>query len=113
MKVREVSSAVRSFLAGRAPVQTAHAAGWSLGGPGSDVSPGIRAILAEQPAAPTVQDRCALCGALENVRAGIYRTEDGRHLAGRRCIDHAGCELRRKQDARDLEAEADFLRPIR
>lgn len=61
------------------------------------VSPGIRAILAEQPAAPTVQGECVLCGAFEDIRMGVYRNDDGYHVAGRFCIDHEACRRRRSK----------------
>ena len=63
---------------------------------GVDSSPAIRAILAEQPAAPTVRAECVRCGAVADVRTGIYRDPDGRYQSGRCCLDHSACELRRK-----------------
>jgi hypothetical protein len=59
------------------------------------VSPAIRAILAEQPSAPTIQAECVRCHAFEDVRMGVYRDDAGKHVAGRFCIDHDACRRRR------------------
>jgi hypothetical protein len=61
------------------------------------VSPGIRAILAQQPSAPTVQAECVRCGAFEDVRMGVYRDASGNHQSGRFCIDHDACRRRRSE----------------
>jgi hypothetical protein len=59
--------------------------------------PPVYRVIPDRPVPADRFGECQRCGALERVRIGLFRRDDGSVASGPRCVDHAACDARRAE----------------